>query len=49
MYTSYQLTEVMAEKAPVKVMVRTGDPGGPGGPRGPNKPLGPYEEGEAIT
>lgn len=43
MCTSYQLQEVMSEKGMVKVMVRTGDPGGPGGPRGPSKPLGPCE------
>lgn len=40
-YTSYQLQEVISEEWMVKVMVRTGDPGGPGGPRGPSKPLGP--------
>ncbi len=35
---------MISEERTVKVMVRTGDPGGPGGPRGPSKPLGPCEE-----
>lgn len=39
-----QLQEMISEERTVKVMVRTGDPGGPGGPRGPSKPLGPCEE-----